>query len=221
LEHGTPTAPTTTQVTINTSSSTKFSVGGTGDAAFGGLAAGRRFIAQFAGSSTDPIATLVGTTALRVHAWSPRAIYAFVGSVSGVSTTNGTVTVNVAESLPAGLVPAGSAPQTFTVGAGTLIFGGTGTSLFGDTLTNVSVGDIVAGGLISSGGLTLAQVESTPLNALIDFPVTSGTPTVAIHADSQRKALKRALDLLGVKSGDKSSGGDRHHGDRREHGRRR
>jgi hypothetical protein len=195
-------SPTLTQVTIATDANTEFKLDGQ-SASLSDLAAGQRFYALFNGSPTDTLQTLVSNPALEVSAHAVRArhhrqLYAFVGSVTGVDTTAGTVTVDVQRSLPSGLVPAGSPPQTFTVGAGTLILGGSNTSLFGGTLGGVSVGDIVAGGLLAAPGQTLTQIESTPLAVLLDLP--AGT-LPSSHASSARaKAFNRTLSLLGVTS---------------------
>jgi hypothetical protein len=192
-------SPTLTQVTIATDANTELKLDGQ-HASLSDLAAGQHFYALFNGAPTDTLQTLVSNPALEVSAHAVRArhhhqLYAFVGSVTGVDTTAGTVTVDVQRSLPSSLVPAGSPPQTFTVGAGTLILGGSNTSLFGGTLGGVSVGDIVAGGLLAAPGQTLTQVESTPLAVLLDLP--AGT-LPSSHASSARtKALNRTLSLLG------------------------
>jgi hypothetical protein len=187
--------PVTTQVTISTDSNTRLLVdeqpGTVAD-----MSAGDRFIAFFTGSPGDSLQTLVSNPALAVFdhpAPKPHQLYAFVGSVTGVDTTAGALTVDVTRSLPADLVPAGSAPVSFTVGADTLVLGGSSTSLFGGSLANVSVGDIVAGGLIGDAGETLAQVEQTPLKLLLDLPAGSG------QAGAKRTTLNKALSLLGGK----------------------
>jgi hypothetical protein len=115
------------------------------------------------------------------------------------------VTVSVTRSLPGDLVPSGSGPATFTVSASTLVLGGSGAGgLFGGSLADVSVGDMVAGGLVGDAGQTLSQVEATPLRVLLDLPAsapaTSGTPVTATNA----QALNRALALLGDKSAGKT-----------------
>ena len=125
----------------------------------GGLAAGDRFVSLFSGSSSDTIQTLTANPALAVFAHTPptpKQLYAFVGTVTGTSGTTapGTVTVTVADSYPSGFF---SSPATLTVGANTLILGGsssTGNGLFGGSLGDVSVGDTVAGVLVAPAGET-------------------------------------------------------------------
>jgi hypothetical protein len=197
-------APVTTQVTITTDSATKFNVNGRGGSV-ADLSPGDRFYALLHGSSTDSLDTLVSTPAAAVFAKTPpkpRQLYAFVGDVTGVDTTAGTVTVNVTRSLPSDLVPAGSGPVSFTVSTDTLVLGGSaGGGLFGRSLSSVSTGDIVAGGLIADSGLTLGQVSALPLRVLLDLPAAAGSggndgrPIVTARA----KALTRALALLGEK----------------------
>lgn len=193
--------PTLTQVTISTDSNTEFKLDGQ-SASFSDLAAGQRFYALFDGSPTDTLQTLVSSPVLEVSAHPVRArhhrqLYAFVGSVTGVDTSAGTVTVNVQRSLPSDLVPAGSPPQTFTVGASTLILGGS-SSLFGGTLGGVSVGDIVAGGLLAAPGQTLVQIESTPLAVLLDLP--AGTLPSGHASSARARVFNRTLALLGGSS---------------------
>jgi hypothetical protein len=79
-------------------------------------------------------------------AWAPPnpgTLYAFVGTVS--STTSGSVTVDVTSSIPSGLLVG---TDTFSVGPQTLVFGNSNSSLLGSP-SNVSPGDVVAGGLIA------------------------------------------------------------------------
>jgi hypothetical protein len=211
--------PTTTQVTITTDANTKIQVNEQ-DSTVAGLAAGQKFYALFKGATTDPITTLVQNPALAVFARTapkPHQLYAFVGTVTAVDTTAGTVTVNVSRSLPSSLVPTGSPPVTFTVGPDTLVLGGSSAALFGATLADVSVGDIVAGGLIGDGGLTLTQVQATPLRVLLDLPATS-TPSTGVQA-ARDKALRKALALLGDKRSAKSkhhhASGKKHHSHKR------
>lgn len=205
---GSDSQPTTTQVTILTNSSTRFRVNRAGGT-ISDLAAGDKFIALFNGSSSEDITTLVnGNPAIAVEANSPpkpKQLYAFVGTVTAVDTTNDTITVNVSSSLPAGLVPSSSNPATFTIGANTLVLGGTsGNGASWGSLSNVGVGDVVAGGLIAPSGETLSQVEATPLRLLLDIPAsTAGSH--ATKARTKSKALAKAKALLGYKAPAKHS----------------
>jgi hypothetical protein len=186
----------TTQVTITTNGDTDIEVNGS-DATISDLVAGQTFQATFEGQPGTDITTLVtNNPAASLYAHTPPQPYAFVGTVTAVDTTAETVTVNVTNSLPSGLVPAGSSPATFEVNTNTLILGGTSTSLFGG-LSNVTVGDVVAGGLVASAGETLSQVEATPLRLLIDFPVSGGGTG---HVKKVKAtALGKAASLLGIK----------------------
>jgi hypothetical protein len=196
--------PTPTQVTIGTDpTSTKFRVGDE-DGTISDLAAGQRFVAMFNGSPTEDITTLVqNNPPIGVMAETPPApkqLYAFVGTVTAVDTTAGTVTVNVTNTVPSGLVPAASNPATFTIGGDTLILGGSsGSGLSWGSLSNVSVGDVVAGGLIGTSGETLSQVESTELRLLLDFPTSSGSGGGGGAPVTKAAALNRAKALLGFK----------------------
>lgn len=202
----TPTTPTTTQVTITTNSTTKIVVNGK-TATIGDLAMGDKFVALFSGSPSDTIQTLTANPALAVFAHTPpkpEQLYAFVGTVTGVSTSTstsgGTVTVTVADSYPSGFF---SSPATFTVGPNTVILGGdstTGNGLTGGSLTDVSDGDTVAGGLVAPSGDTAAQVETLPLATLLDFPASGGSASTA----AKQSALKSTLALFGVKSSTKT-----------------
>lgn len=209
------TQPTTTQVTITTDpSNTKFRVNSK-DGSISDLAAGDKFMAVFNGDSSEDITTLVQNNppigVLAITPPKPNQLYAFVGTVTAVNTTNGTVTVNVTNSLPAGLVPAASNPATFTIGGDTLILGGTSTSgLSWGSLSNVAVGDVVAGGLTAPQGETLTQVESTQLRLLLDFPVASATH--AVKAKTKADALAKAKSLLGFKSTPKKHKPKKHKG---------
>jgi hypothetical protein len=194
----TMTAPTTTQVTITTDSSTKVKINGK-TATVPELVAGAKFIALFKGSNSDSIQTLVANPAVAVYARTPRQLYAFVGSVTAVDTKAGTVTVDVTRSLPGSLVPSGSPAAPFTVGPNTLILGGT--KLFGGSLSDVSVGDIVAGGLIGQAGQTLTQVEALPLAVLLDLPAPSSASSTA--KAKRAEALTKTVALL--QSGKKKS----------------
>ena len=130
------------------------------------------------------------------------------------------MTVNVSDSPPSGLVPAASNPATFTVSDSMLVLGGTSSTngLFGRSLSDVASGDLVAGGLVGRAGETLSEVESTPLQVLIDFPssstTTTGTTTTTTTttsasdatAETRTRALGQALALFGVKSTAKGAG---------------
>jgi hypothetical protein len=194
------TTPTTTQVTISTNSSTKLVVNGK-TATISDLASGQRFVALFSGSSSDTIQALTANPALAVFAHTPptpKQLYAFVGTVRAVSPTTsaGSVTVTVADSYPSGFF---TSPATFTIGPNTVILGGnstTGNGLIGGSLSNVSVGDTVAGGLIAPSGDTAAQVEALPLAVLVDFPAS----TASGSATAEQSALNSTLSLFGVKN---------------------
>jgi len=206
-----PAAPTTTQVTITTNPGTKIAVNGHPEA-IGDIAAADKFVALFSGSSSDTIQTLTANPALAVFAHTPptpKQLYAFVGTVTGVSATSSpeTVTVTVANSYPSGLF---TSPATFTVGPSTAILGGSsasGNGLFGGSLSDVAVGDTVAGGLVAPAGETATQVEALPLAVLLDFPAASGTVSSAAKAS----ALKSTLALFGVRDKGKHKARGRHH----------
>jgi hypothetical protein len=199
----TATPPTTTQVTITTNAATMIHVRGVeGPATVGNLAAGDRFFALFPGASTDTIQTLVANPATSIYADVPKQFYAFVGTVTGTDTTADTVTVDVMRSLPSGLIPAGTS-ATFTLSPATFIIGGTSLSagsshgpfggFFGGSLTDVSQGDMVAGGLIGPGGLTAAQFEAGPLQFLLDLPAP---PASAGTGTTTSAALTETVKLL-------------------------
>lgn len=213
---GTTTTPAMTQVTIPTNSATTFRIDGQ-DAAISDLAPGDRFVALFNGAPGDSLQTLVSSPALEVFAHSAPAIrqlFAFVGTVSAVNTAANTVAVQVANTIPSGLVPAGSNPATFTVSADTMFLGGSAaTGLVGGSLTDVKAGDVVAGALIGSAGDTLTTVESSPLQVLVDFPATStSTATSSIRKQVRARALTQALALFGYKSSANKSHTKHHRG---------
>ncbi len=187
----------TTQVTITTDSNTRVRVNGR-SGSVADMSAGDRFVALFSGSPGGSVQSLVANPALAVMDHTPpkpHQLYAFVGTVTGVDVAGGTVTVDVTRSLPSGLVPAGSPPVSFTVGADTLVLGRSSAhGLLGGSLGDVSVGDLVAGGLVADAGESLAQVESTPLKVLLDLPALSGGSS---SSGRSAGALHRAMSLLG------------------------
>lgn len=200
----TPAAPATTPVTITTNGSTTLRVNGR-TATAADLAAGQRFVALLPGTPGESLQTLTASPALAIFAHTapaPRQLYAFVGTVTAVSPSAGTVTVNVANSVPRGLVPAGSGPATFTVSPATLVLGGPNAGgLFGGSLSDVAVGDVVAGGLVGTAGETLSQVEASPLQVLVDFPaLTAPSSTAAARRATRRQALSRAMSLFGART---------------------
>jgi hypothetical protein len=191
-------APTTTQVTITASASTTIHIAGVqGPALVSNLVAGARFLALFPGAPTDAIQTLVANSATSIFAQLPKQLYAFVGTVTGTDTTAGTVTVDVTRSLPSSLIADGT-PATFTVSSHTFILGGSSLSasgfggLFGGSLSGVSTGDMVAGGLIGAPGLTVTQVNLMPLMFLLDLPA----PGSGSNASAADRALKETVKLL-------------------------
>ncbi len=213
-----------TQVTISTGPSTTVQIDGQSSTP-ASLAQGDRFVALFSGMPGDSLQTLVASPAVAIYAHTPptdRQLYAFVGSVTAVNPGvggSGTVSVNVTNTVPGGLVPAGSGPATFTVSAGTVVLGGTAVNgLFGGSLADVHPGDIVAGGVIGSSGETLAQVESSPLQALIDFPAAStGTQTTASVRHARARVLSQALALFGYRGHSTRVRRHRHAAHRRHH----
>jgi hypothetical protein len=60
----------------------------------------------------------------------------------------------------------------------------------------VSTGDLVAGGLIGTGGLTATQVEATPLMFLLDLPAPASTTSSSTTSSVESKAMKETLKLL-------------------------
>jgi hypothetical protein len=216
--------PTTSQVTVSTDSNTLMFVngqpGGVSD-----LGAGQHFIGLFDGLPTDSVQTLTANPAdfILAHGTATAAskqLYAFVGSVTGVDTSAGTVTVNVSDSFPSDLAAANTS-ASFTVGQQTLVLGGASTSSpisgLGGSLSDVSVGDIVAGGLIGTSGETLSQVEAQPLSVLLDLPAPPASSTSTAKARAKSRALHEALALLRGKSLHRSKHHhNRHHS--RHHG---
>jgi hypothetical protein len=198
LPVGTPVSQGTPDTTITTDTSTSITINGKADQPVSDLADGDTFTAVFDGTPNDPLSTITATPAISITAWTPPtpyALYAFVGTVAATTapagTTPGSISVTVTSSDPSGLF---TGTDKFTVGPTTLVFGDSTSSLFG-SLSGVSVGDVVAGGLISQGGQTASAIEADPLQILVDFPaaVTPGVTTASIrHRD-----LKKALALLG------------------------
>jgi hypothetical protein len=211
------TRPATTEVTITTDSGTKLELNHH-DGTAGDLVAGEKFVATFNGVASDSIQTLVSNPALRVSARMPReahGLYAFVGMVTAVDATAGNVTVDVTRSRPSDLVLPGSEPVSFTVGPDTKIKGGAelGGPL-GASLGDVSVGDVVAGGVIGDPGLSLSQVETAPLKVLVDL--RAGRTSDGDHAaKDETRVMKHVLTLLGDRFADKSHGD--HGSDRGKH----
>lgn len=80
------------------------------------------------------------------------------------------------------------------------MFGDSNSSVFG-SISGVSVGDVVAGGLVGLGGQTASAIEADPLSVLVDFPASSGSTPSATSGTSTAQvrsaAMKKALKLLG------------------------
>lgn len=201
-------SPAAQQVTITTDGSTVVRVNDH-RGAVGDLAPGDRFYALYKASPSDSLQTVVSQPAAAVLARSApkrhHQLYAFVGTVTGVDSAAGTLTVNVSHSLPVSLVAAGSGPVTFTVGPHTLVLGDSGSGLGGGSLDSVQVGDVVAGGLVADRGLSLDQVSALPLRVLLDMPVSGDGGSKAVSS-AKARALHRALTLLGDRSGAKGKG---------------
>jgi hypothetical protein len=197
------TPPATTQVMIGVDTNTKIRVNDRA-ATLADLRPNATFYAVFSGQPTDPITTLVYNAAVSIQAKNPprhRQLFAFVGTVINVSSSAGTVTVNVSQSLPNSLVPSGSAPLTFAVNRRTLVLGGNAAGgLNGGSVSGVQVGDVVAAGTVGWSDMTLTEVQSLPLRLLIDFPVATSTGGAGLNPGTQTKALRRALSLLGLKT---------------------
>lgn len=193
LPAGSPMSDGTPGTMITTDSSTQITIGGQ-TSSVSNLAVGDYFTAVYDGTPDEPLSTITSTPALSVDAWAPfdgGSLYAFVGTVSSVDTTGGSVTVNVTSSLPNGLF---SGTDTFDVSSQTIVLGNSGSSLFG-SLSAVQTGDVVAGGLIAPGGESAGTVESSPLQVLVDFPQSSSSSSTTQQA-SIRRAERRALRLL-------------------------
>ena len=193
LPAGSPMSDGTPDTTITTDSSTQITVAGQ-TSPVGNLAVGDYFTAVYDGTPDEPLSTITSTPALSVDAWAPvqgGSLYAFVGTVSSIDTSGGSVSVNVTSSIPNGLF---SGTDTFAVGSQTIVLGNSGSSLFG-SLSEVQTGDVVAGGLIAPGGESAGTVESSPLRVLVDFPQSSSASSTTQQA-SIRRAERRALKLL-------------------------
>ena len=162
---------------IDLDSSTTYDVDGNSSANVSDLVDGQTFTAVLDGTPNEQLSNLVNDNpALSVTANTANEVYGFVGTVSAVTPNTtaggGTVSVNVAESTPSGLF---TGTDTFDVGPNTFVIGGPGGSLSGN-LSDVSVGDVVAGGLTGAGNQTASAIESDPLSVLVDFPVPSSIP---------------------------------------------
>jgi hypothetical protein len=205
----TSTATGTPGTVITVDSGTKLDINGNKTTAtVGELAVGQKFTATFDGTPTETLTAIVANPALSVTATTPKALYAFVGTVTATNTTSTpeTVSVAVTESLPTGLF---TGTDTFDVGPGTFIFGGSSSSLFG-SLSNVAVGDVVAGGLVSTGGQAASAIEADPLQVLVDFPdPSSSSSSSAAVRHLRANDLRKALKLLGKDS--KKSGKHQKH----------
>jgi hypothetical protein len=205
----TSTTAGTAGTVITVDSGTKLDINGnTTTATVGELAVGQKFTATFDGTPTETLAAIVANPALSIVATTPKALYAFVGTVTATNTTSTpeTVSVAVTQSLPTGLF---TGTDTFDVGPGTFVFGGSSSSLFG-SLSNVTVGDVVAGGLVSTGGQAASAVEADPLQVLVDFPASSSSSSASSAAVRHLRAadFKKALRLLGK---DSKKSGKKHH----------
>ncbi len=152
------------------------------------------------------------------HGWSPTVegvapppkygFYGFVGTVT--ATSSDSVSVSVTTSEPSALF---SGADAFAIGPRTVVLGGSASAPFG-SISGVSVGDVVAGGLISQAGQTAAAIETDPLEFLIDFPASAAptnstgttTSTAAIrHQQTRAKALLFAERKRLAKSAAKKS----------------
>jgi hypothetical protein len=190
----------TPNTTVTTDSATTFDVNGTSGLTIGSVAVGDTFTATFDGTPSESLADIVANPALSVTAHTAtthaqNTLYAFVGTVSGTDTTTSpeTVSVNVTESTPTGLF---TGTDTFDVGPSTFVLGGAGGSLLG-SLSNIATGDVIAGGLVSTGSQAASAIEADPLQVLVDFPASSSSSTSAAALRHARRAdLKKAMKLL-------------------------
>jgi hypothetical protein len=185
---------------IDSGDSTQVRIDGQ-QSSFGQLAVGDQFTAVYDGTSGQSLATIVSQPALWISAWSPTgsagssdSLYAFVGTVASTDTSAGTITVNVTSSIPNGLF---SGTDTFDVGSQTIVLGNSDETPFG-SLSGVTPGDVVAGGLRAPSGTSAATIESTPLEVLVDFPQSTSSSSSSASADraSTKRAEHRALKLL-------------------------
>ncbi len=204
--HDDGSGPATTQVMITAGDATVVFVNGA-SGSVSGMSAGDEFIAFFDGSPGESITDLVQNAPLAIIDHTPpapKALYAFVGTVSNVAATDdndGTVTVDVQGAMPSSIASSGdSVPLTVTTD--TLILGGSSATGLGSNLTDVSDNDIVVAGLVAPEGDTLSQIEALPLKVLLDIPVsqTSGET----QSQAREKALKKALAMIGDKLKSKS-----------------
>lgn len=189
---GTTTTPTT-GVVITVDDNTKFDVDGNRSATASDLADGQKFVAVFDGSpSTASLSSL--PPAVAVYARTVKVPYGFVGTVASTDTTDtpNTITVDVTKSWPSGLF---SGDDVFTIGTDTRVM-----TMSGKALTDVNVGDTVAGGVFAPAGQTAAQIEADPLKFLVDFPGTSSSSSSSSIHKAEAKLTTRAKKLLGIKS---------------------
>jgi len=105
--------------------------------------------------------------------------------VKGVVVTSARASrsVNVTGSIPTGIF---SGADTFTVDSQTKVVGN----------TNLSSGDVVAGGLIAGGGESASTIGSTPLQLLADYPPASSASSTAATAGQLKRAERRAMEML-------------------------
>jgi hypothetical protein len=218
-DDGSSTAPVSTQVTITTSPMTLMIVNGR-PGSVASMSAGDQFAALFMGSPSQSIQTLTANPALAIFDHTPKVLYGFLGTVTGVDPTAGTVTLTLMDTFPSTLASLG-ASATFTVGDDTLILGGSsalgsigGMQGLGESLSNVSTGDILAGVEIGPAGETLAQVEAQPVNLLLDFPA----PATGSSGSGTRAGALRDLKAL---VGGKAIGHSKHSKHHSRHHRRR